>query len=220
MARQTYTKSVEEWKNKPDKTTPIMAENLNKIEQGIKDAMDSRALKELYDDYHINFGRKTGSISGYKSATIGTENTASGEACVAIGNSNTASSTRSLATGSATKATGTGSLTAGYGTQATKAWSVATGYSTQAKGEESFTQGKYTIAEWEAQFVCGKYNKSENRALIVGGGTSETDRKNLFSLDWSGNVRISGDVTTDSGASLNSIGIPANTDIDFSNYFL
>ena len=62
MARQTYTKSVEEWKNKPDKTTPILAENLNHIEEGIKIAMDNRALREIYGDENMdlnNYFRNT-----------------------------------------------------------------------------------------------------------------------------------------------------------------
>lgn len=202
MARQTYTKNPE-WKDKPDETTPILAENLNHIEEGIKTAMDDRALKEIYNDGNINLGRKTDTAVGYHSATIGTGNIASGEDCIALNGDNTASNRRSLATGSATKATGTGTFTAGYGTEATKPWSFATGYGTKAKGEKSFTQGEYTIAEYDAQFVCGKYNKSENRAFIVGGGTY-SERKNLFSLDWNGNAAFSGDVTAN-GITLSSL---------------
>lgn len=51
--RDTYTKVHEDWKNKPDKSTPCYAEDLEHIEQGIKDAADKRALKEIYDDDHI-----------------------------------------------------------------------------------------------------------------------------------------------------------------------
>ena len=54
--RDTYTKVHEDWKDKPDKTTPVFAEDLEHIEQGIKDAADKRALKEIYGDNGLNTG--------------------------------------------------------------------------------------------------------------------------------------------------------------------
>lgn len=192
MARETY--EVQEW---VDDVTRVYAENMTKIEQGIKTAMDDRALKEIYDDGNINLGRSAGTTVGYHSATIGTGNAASGEECVAIGGSNLASNRRSLATGSATKATGTGTFTGGYGTEAKKPWSFAFGYGAKANGETAIAHGIYTIADYEAQAVFGKYNKSENRAFIIGGGTSETDRKNLMSIDWNGNTEYAGTVKTE-----------------------
>lgn len=49
--RDTYTKQI--WENLPAKNTPLKSERLLHIEQGIKDASDNRALKEIYDDDHI-----------------------------------------------------------------------------------------------------------------------------------------------------------------------
>lgn len=51
--RDTYTKVHEDWKNKPDKSTPVYAEDLEHIEQGITEAKDNRALKKIYNDDHI-----------------------------------------------------------------------------------------------------------------------------------------------------------------------
>lgn len=53
VIRDIYTKVHEAWKNRPDKTTPVYAVDLEHIEQGISDAMDNRALKEIYGDDHI-----------------------------------------------------------------------------------------------------------------------------------------------------------------------
>lgn len=51
--RDTYTKVHDDWKDRPDKSTAVYATDLEHIEQGIKDAADKRALKEIYDDDHI-----------------------------------------------------------------------------------------------------------------------------------------------------------------------
>lgn len=52
MARQTY--QPQKWENLPSETTPVSAERLTHIEQGVTSAMDDRALKEIYDDDKIN----------------------------------------------------------------------------------------------------------------------------------------------------------------------
>jgi hypothetical protein len=64
-------------------------------------------------------------------------------------------------------------------------------------GNVSTAQGLGTIATCEAQSVQGRYNAIDNTnslAHIVGGGTSDTDRKNIYTLDWSGNAGFAGDV--------------------------
>ena len=48
--RDTYTKVHEDWKNRPDETTPVYAEDLEHMEQGISNAMDNRARRDIYDD--------------------------------------------------------------------------------------------------------------------------------------------------------------------------
>ncbi len=49
--RDTYTK--QEWKNLPSEETPVSAERLAHIEQGIKDSSDNRSLKEIYNDTYM-----------------------------------------------------------------------------------------------------------------------------------------------------------------------
>lgn len=154
----------QEWKDLPDRDTPISAERLTHIEQGIKEAADERALKEIYDDNYLNLGRKDGTQRGYPSAAFG------------------------------------------YNTIASGSSSCATGTNTEASGNFSYAGGMFTKAIGEAQHVTGKYNISQkNYAEIIGGGTSDSDRKNIRTLDWTGNGWFAGDVTNGEGVSLNSL---------------
>lgn len=54
MARTLYQKVREIWKDKPNKSTPILAKDLMHIEQGIYDNSANMALKEKYGDDSIN----------------------------------------------------------------------------------------------------------------------------------------------------------------------
>lgn len=301
--RDTYTKVHEEWKNRPDKTTPVLAEDLEHFEQGIKDAADKRALKEIYDDNSINLGRKSGTTVGNYSTAEGNNTTASYYCSHAEGRDTVASNTISHAEGDSTQSTGhashseghetkakgsyshaeggstvasnSGAHAEGYGTKAvgncshaegygtiagfeesqefakyghaegyqTKAGGTAChaegystiaginpstnnahaeGYFTQATGNSSHAEGCNTIASGYYQHVSGKYNIRDDYnhyAKIVGGGEGDDSRKNIHTLDWSGNGWFAGDVTTQNGASLNAIGAQESVDIDFSNYF-
>ena len=80
--------------------------------------------------------------------------------------------------------------------------SHAEGGSTIASGMFSHTEGYGTIASSYFQHVQGQYNiedTSSTYAHIVGGGTGDSNRKNIYTLDWNGNAVFSGDVTaTDS----------------------
>lgn len=52
----------------------------------------------------------------------------------------------------------------------------------------------------------GKYNEeNENAVFIVGGGTSDSDRKNIHTIDRAGNGYFAGDVKNGAGVSLNSL---------------
>lgn len=151
--RDTY--EVQTWENLPSDNTPVSAERLSHIEQGIKDAMDNRALKEIYGDMEISLGRKSGYMAGYNSLAAGYEVIAAGEG------------------------------------------SYAGGIETKAWADCSHAEGKGTIAGSISQHVDGRYNiqdGSDNYVHITGGGTSDSDRKNIYTLDWSGNAIFAGNV--------------------------
>ena len=75
----------------------------------------------------------------------------------------------------------------GSGTKATGVGSHSEGMSTEAKGKCSHAEGMGTIASGEAQHVSGKYNRQNEEALfIIGDGTSDTDRRNVMSVNHKG----------------------------------
>ena len=82
----------------------------------------------------------------------------------------------------------------------------AEGLQTIAKGDTSHTEGQGTIATCKNQHVQGKFNVEDipdangngTYAHIVGGGISDKDRKNIHTLDWSGNAYYAGDVEVSS----------------------
>ena len=148
--------------------------------------------------------------SGDSSHAEGAYTTASGDyGSHAEGVDTTASGASSHAEGEYTTASGENSHAEGYK-------STASGYASHAEGEYTKTSGKYahaegyhTTARTNSQHVQGKYNVEDTNgtyAHIVGGGTSNTDRKNIHTLDWNGNAVYSGDVkATDSDGNLVSL---------------
>lgn len=80
--------------------------------------------------------------------------------------------------------------------------SHAEGYHTIARGEHSHASGSHTIAGMEV-FSLGRYNKkAEDVALVVGNGwgnDSHEYRSDALTLDYSGNLHISGKLTADGG---------------------
>lgn len=67
--------------------------------------------------------------------------------------------------------------------------------------------GQGTIANSDNQTVLGKYNVADNSntyARITGGGTPATPQ-NIETLDWQGNVKFAGTITTGNNINLNDV---------------
>ena len=138
------------------------------------------------------------SMNRLDGSTVGINSVTEGYNCTASGN-------RSHAEGNSTTASGTNSHTEGSYTTASETNSHAEGSYTTASGINSHTEGSYTTASGINSHVEGQYNVADTAniyAHIIGNGTSDTARSNAFTVDWSGNVVASGDVTS-SGGSLN-----------------
>lgn len=68
---------------------------------------------------------------------------------------------------------------------------------TEANGYDSHSEGKGTVANGNQQHVQGRWNEIDTAneyAHIVGNGTSASDRKNIHTLDWEGDVWYSGSI--------------------------
>lgn len=150
---------------------------------------------------HTTAGGRNSHAEGYMT-------TASGAYSHAEGASTTASGASSHAEGADTIASATYSHAEGYNTTAAGKDSHAEGNYTAAKADHSHTEGWYTTASGTYQHVQGKYNVEDTNnefAHIVGGGTSETDRKNIHTLDWNGNAIFAGDVKNGNGVTMDEL---------------
>ena len=147
-------------------------------------------------------GVYTTASGDYGSHAEGESTTASGHVSHAEGYFTTASGDSSHAEGDNTTASGENSHAEGYKSTASGYTSHAEGEYAKASGKYAHAEGYHTTARSNSQHVQGKYNVEDTTstyAHIVGGGTSNTDRKNIHTLDWNGNAVYSGDVkATDS----------------------
>ena len=151
---------------------------------------------EIFNDYENNVA------SAYYSHAEGYMTTASAPYSHAEGESTVASNTRTHAEGWQTTASGNCSHAENTGCIASGSNSHAEGYYTMATGEHSHASGNHTVAGWEV-FALGRYNKkAEDVALVVGNGwgnDSYEHRSDAMTLDYSGNLHISGKLTADGG---------------------
>ena len=226
------------WEDAPSKATPTSAENLNRMDNAIKQLDDNAVDKTnpVFSD-SVSMGRMSGPTVGENSVALGyntraegqgaialglgttatanasfaegTSNTASGESSHAEGNSSVSSARASHAEGNST-ASGNYSHSEGMGSNAKGECSHVEGYgcNSTAQGYGAHAEGYYTSTGSSYQHVEGKYNEVDiaNRyAHIIGGGTSNTNRKNIHTVDWYGNAVYSGDVTNGNGVSLDGL---------------
>ena len=135
---------------------------------------------------------------GYSSHAEGYRTIASGMYSHAEGGNTVASDRYSHVEGYDTTASGAYSHAEGFDTIAQGDGSHAEGRTTTASGDYSHAEGYYTRASGNYSHVEGKYNVEDTEdkyAHITGGGTSNTKRKNIYTLDWEGNATFAGDVT-------------------------
>lgn len=149
--------------------------------------------------------------SGTATHAEGSNTIAGGAYSHAEGNGTVASGNASHAEGNVTTASGSASHAEGYHTEAFGNYSHAEGYYTIASSNYSHVEGYYTKANKNYQHVFGKYNVEDNgKVEIVGWGTADNQRKNIRTLDETGNEILTGYITCD-GFSTNGGYTPAAT---------
>lgn len=202
------------WKDKPDKTTPVTAEIMDGYDSTIENIESylvdnpinagggggSADLADLVVGNSISLGRKADTVIGEGSVALGGDVTASGPYSFAENNGATASGALSHAEGFGTAASNSFAHAEGHNTVASGATSHSEGQGTTASGPMSHSEGQGTIAYAPCQHVQGKYNVKDSNgkyAHIVGGGTSDSDRKNIHTLDWQGNAEYAGTVKSE-----------------------
>lgn len=209
MARESYTK--QSWENKPSKKTPIRAEELLHIENGIYDNSENMALREIYGDENLVLsadseisqrsvmnivnGRDNSVAYGNNSIITGQENIFNGGEDNAI-------------TGRGNSVSGAENIVAGQGNNVTGQYLSVFGLDNVVGTGVTAVFGMGNRSKSGYQMVHGKYNVEDTKSIyahIVGGGRSDTDRENIYMLDWEGNAVFAGDVTNGNGVSLDSL---------------
>ena len=153
-------------------------------------------------DYSHSEGSAT-LANGIASHVEGRGSTTRGAASHAEGWDTHAEGGHAHSEGVSTNATGEASHAEGDGTTAGPGSAAhAEGNLTKAVGRSSHAQNTGTIASSDHQTTLGKYNvedANDTYAVIVGNGTSNTARSNALTVDWSGNVSATGDVSATGG---------------------
>ena len=160
-------------------------------------------------------GDQTTALAGASHAE-GNQTTATGDCSHAEGSSTTASGGCAHSEGFQTTASGNFSHAEGSSNIASAQNAHAEGGGTIASGMSSHAEGLGTTAVGQGQHVGGMYNVVEpsgdstwdkgTYAEIIGNGTSQNDRSNARTLDWSGNewlagtLKLGGTSATDSNA--------------------
>lgn len=197
--------------------TPYTVDEANDYAYIYDDPIIAASGAEIYNDYENNIatgawahaeGCKTQAIGNYSRAdgwwtrADGQCAVASGLLSIASGHFSHAEGTRTLASinnahseGDMTQATGRQSHAEGQKTISSGFCSHAEGSATVSSGYYSHSEGWGTIAAGKNQTAMGKYNiKDTTSLLIVGNGTKDSNRKNAFKLDASGNGTFAGNV--------------------------
>lgn len=166
------------------------------LSDGVGEYTNTDKNCEIFNDYENNVA------SAYYSHAEGYMTTASAPYSHAEGYGTVSSNTGTHAEGRETTASGAYSHAENTGCIASGSNSHAEGYYTMATGEHSHASGNHTVAGWEV-FALGRYNKkAEDVALVVGNGWGNDSyeyRSDAMTLDYSGNLHISGKLTADGG---------------------
>lgn len=170
------------WKDYPDTSTPITAAELNRIEDGIIEAMGSggsSGYTDIYSESSINYGRALvddePQIPGEGSVAFGELLIATGLYSHAEGRNNKATNTGSHAEGAGNEATGIYAHAEGTGTKATEGYSHAEGNGTKANGFCSHAEGSSAETTGNFSHAEGSGSKANGQASHTEGMSTSTD---------------------------------------------
>lgn len=140
--------------------------------------------------YYTLGSRISGSTVGNYSIAEGWNTTASGYCAHAEGGPSGSPNDGPVASGESSHAEGSGTLSSGR-------MAHAEGRYTESNGNGSHAQNEGTIANGDAQTALGKYNVADTTsAVIIGNGTASNARSNALTIDWNGDVNLTGQAKT------------------------
>jgi hypothetical protein len=139
--------------------------------------------------------------AGLNSVSFGRSNIVLGQHSIAVGVGNKALLFSSAAFGDRNRAGGENSFAAGMQNGVDGWYSSALGKGNGVYGDASFATGIGNQIGSNYQTVIGKYNKSDwdnKYAFIIGNGTADeaSNRSNALTVDWNGNIKTNGNITS------------------------
>lgn len=214
-----YDQITAKFKTWINNQTRLNATNMNSLvafirsySQEVGSLVEGQVSETL--DYFVqsNAGWKVSSNPPSSEDVVGGEifnnyvkNKASGKFSHAEGNSTEASGDNSHAEGSNTVASGINSHAQGNATKVSGNNSFGGGTNTLVSGGNTFGFGEGIVSDYSNQFVFGKFNSNSDDSIVeVGYGNSDTDRKNIFSIEKSG-VVLSGTNSLSSNNTANTL---------------
>jgi len=161
-------------------------------------SLGHRTISQAYGS--VAMGRETQALLSAATA-MGYRTIAGGEASTAMGLLTNASGQNSTAMGRQTISSNYSSTSMGEKTWASGGFSTAMGLLSIARGDASLATGEYTFARARGAFSTGTFNDSidaphpitpdaSDRIFQVGNGSSNTDRRNAFTILRNGNTGI------------------------------
>ena len=171
------------------------AEGLHSVASAIGAHAEGNATTASAQSAHAEGGETIASaISAHAEGNV---TTASAEGAHAEGLRSVASEMCAHAEGGQTIASALSAHAEGNSTTASAQSAHAEGLRSVASGSESHAQNYQTKASSFAQTAIGKCNIEDTTgayAFIVGNGTADNARSNALTVDWDGNLSISGDI--------------------------
>ncbi|MBE6689600.1 MAG: hypothetical protein E7588_10080 [Ruminococcaceae bacterium] len=132
-------------------------------------------------------------LSGVSSFVSGSQNNGEGDFNLISGYGNSVKGSYQQVTGRYNKVDGESNTVTGGTNEVSGAFNDISGRYHNVKGSGNIVHGYKNISSGSYQFITGQHNADDpDKALIVGWGSSEYDRKNIMSVDKSGNVYASG----------------------------
>jgi len=149
------------------------------------------------DGMQIAIGTRSSDTYGYHSFTIGSSCTASGMFSLSMGDVAKATGDYSIAIGRQAMAKGSASTSIGYRALASDDNSFAIGYNVVAANDYNTVIGKFNKATVSGSGTSAIYSNVGDYAFTIGNGTADTTagRSNALTVDWSGNMILSGSLT-------------------------
>ncbi len=188
----------------------------NTVSGGIYNHAEGQKNTVNGTNHHVE-GNSNKVSGSYGHHVAGYSNTAQGDVNTVSGLGNTVKGVRQHVSGQQNNVSGEIHTVMGLQNTVSGSYHTVGGHSNNVSGLNNHVFGAQNVTSANNQFVIGKYNANEpDKAFIVGGG-SPSARKNIFTVDNSGNAVFAGNI---SSANISSLENSIKSLSDYSDTYL